>query len=151
MIYSSIKIIFVWQRGTVTGWKVQLWFFQLSAVLLEKDAALACACFKSWHVREAYRKRKFYSNPVLPCTLYSGFPKVYLSVVSWLPTGGRWELHSCLIQGLICLFFVNTIGSLAVSILKWSVELKQHPLFYAALSWRLQYVCQLKNTIYNEP
>lgn len=47
-------------------------------------------------------------------------------------------------------FFENTFGSLEVSILKWSVGLRQDLLLNAALSWRLQCLCQLKYIKYND-
>lgn len=108
------------------------------------------AYFKSWYACQL-RKGQFYSNPIFPNTIYPGFLQVCLSVLSWLAPGGKSELPSCLIQWLICLFFENTIGNLAVSVFRWSVELRQHLLLNAALSWRFRFLCQLKNIICNNP
>ena len=57
-------------------------FFQLPAFLLEKDSALEYTALSHDMPGETYKKCKFYSNTVLPNTLYSDFPKVCLSVVS---------------------------------------------------------------------
>lgn len=71
----------------------------------------------------------------------------YFLIIPWWQV---WASQLCdSVADLSASFEKNTIGSLEVSILNWSVELRQDLLFNVALSWRLQYLCQLKYIKYN--